>query len=166
VQGLRGARSSGTAAGRNCGGGLRWRAGFWGRHGLRTTTTSAKRTGEGYRCSPGGLWWPGLQCRGVVGEVWRQVMAELAEEVVAGRPRAPRSRESMRCHAARLEGGSGRVKGHRRRVIEWAGRLTPGSAVLCSGRSGEEAVARVCAAVVKRDRMQGGRGVLFVGRRW
>ena len=28
--------------------------------------------------------------------------------------------------------------------------------MLCSGRSGEEAVARVCAAVVKRDRMQGG----------
>ena len=81
----------------------------------------------------GGLWWPGLQRRGVVGEVRRRVVAELAEEVVAGRPRAPGSRESMRCRAARLEGGS--AKGHRRRVIEWAGRLTPGGTVLCSGRS-------------------------------
>ena len=38
----------------------------------------------------------------------RRRWAALAEEVVAGRSYAPGSRETMRCRAARLEGGSGR----------------------------------------------------------
>jgi len=63
--------------------------------------------------------------------------------VDAGRLQAYRAVEEVRAGPVTAYNGSVRPAVHRRRGIERAGGLTCGGAVLCSGRSGVEAAARV-----------------------
>ena len=85
------------------------------REGTGVLTEGAGRTGR--PCS----------VDGVDGGRWRT--AELAVQVEGGRCRVPPSsgsRGSMQGRSARLEGGSGRAKGHRWRVISEETELTRG----------------------------------------